>query len=390
MLLNPENFEYSRFNQMRSDGNEYGESGPLYLAKDYDGSKLIVKQMNAMDAANEYLACSIARLLGINTPRAWLFSSHKQIKRISFRHSVGIEFFEDFLLATKEDLIQLPNEAARCIILNLLVNQEDGMSFGVHGNRIYTYDFGSAFGMGINFQDGFLKEMKSPTQEMSQFLIQKVNVFRRYLYDAISVLKKSDIPTDVMEVEYTDIRERFLSLMEQNAFEPLLEDISELYPKAIVNYYRMLLQETACVLQEKIGIKPPDLSLIEQMRRIADLIANGRVKEYREYCKESMEEVPSLAQVVEGMNYLIEKFSSGLKEKYNMELCSITNQLLDLKNGHYYERIQSRGIPRITTIGERLQVIIADLYVKIAEYRPGAYEEIRKYSGSINQDYIPE
>lgn len=362
----------------------------MYLAKDCDESKLIVKQMNAMDAANEYLACSIARLLGINTSTAWLFSSHKQIKRISFRHSVGIEFLEDFVLATKEDLIQLPNEVARCIILNLLVNQEDGMSFSVHGNRIYTYDFGSAFGMGINFQDGFLKEMKSPTQEMSQFLTKRVNGFRRYLYDAISVLKKSDIPTDVMEVEYTDIRERFLSLMEQNAFEPLLEDISELYPKAIVNYYRMLLQETACVLQEKIGIKPPDLSLIEQMRKIADLLADSRVKEYCEYCGESTEDVPSLAQVVEGMNYLIEMFSSGLKEKYNMELCSIANQLLYLKNGHYYERIQSRGIPRITTICERLQVIIADLYVKIAEYRPGAYEEIRKYSGSINQDYIPE
>lgn len=390
MLLNPENFEYSRYNQKRSDGNKYGESGPLYLAKDCDGIKLIVKQMNAMDAANEYLASSIARLLGINTPTAWLFSSHKQIKRISFRHSVGIEFFEDFILATKEDLIQLPNEAARCIILNLLVNQEDGMSFGVHGNRIYTYDFGSAFGMGINFQDGFLKEMKSPTQEMSQFLTKRVNGFRRYLYDAISVLKKSDIPMDVMEVEYTDIRERFLSLMEQNAFEPILEDISVLYPKAVVNYYRMLLQETACVLQDKINIKPPDLSLIEQMRKIADLLADSRVKEYCEYCGESTENVPSLAQVVEGMNYLIEKFPSKLKEKYNMELCSITNQLLDLKNGHYYERIQSRGIPRITTIGERLQAIIADLYVKIAEYRPGAYEEIRKYSGSINQDYILE
>ena len=112
----------------------------MYLAKDCDESKLIVKQMNAMDAANEYLACSIARLLGINTSTAWLFSSHKQIKRISFRHSVGIEFLEDFVLATKEDLIQLPNEVARCIILNLLVNQEDGMSFSVHGNRIYTYD----------------------------------------------------------------------------------------------------------------------------------------------------------------------------------------------------------------------------------------------------------
>lgn len=390
MLLNPENYDYSRFNQKRSDGNEYGESGPLYLAENTDGNKLIMKQMNAMDAANEYLACAMAQLLSINTPKAWLFSSHKQIKRISFRHSVGIELFEDFMPATKEDMLQSPNETARCIILNLLINQEDGMSFCVHDGSIYTYDFGSAFTMGIIFQDGFLKEMKAPTQKLLQYLTQRAEGHRRYLYDAVSMLRKYDIPVDVMEVEYRDIRDKFLLLMEQHAFEPILEDVNALYPNAVVDYYRMLLQETTHFLQEKTGIKPPDLSLIEQMRKIAVLISNGRVKEYCEYCGNSTEDIPSLVQTVEGMNYLIEKLPSELKGKYNMELCSITNCLLDLKSGHYYERIQSRGVPRITTIGDRLQTIITDLYIKIAEYRPGIQDEIRKYSSSINHDYIPE
>lgn len=187
-----------------------------------------------------------------------------------------------------------------------------------------------------------------------------------------------------------DIRDKFLLLMEQDAFEPILEDVNALYPNAVVDYYRILLQETTHFLQERTGIKPPDLSLIEQMREFAVLISNGRVKEYCEYCGNSTEDIPSLVQTVEGMNYLIEKLPSELKGKYNMELCSITNCLLDLKSGHYYERIQSRGVPRITTIGDRLQTIITDLYIKIAEYRPGIQDEIRKYSSSINQDYIPE
>ena len=84
MLLNSENYSCVRFNQQCKNGKEYGESGPLYIATHTDGSKFLVKKMNAMDAANEYLTCSLTQLFGINTSKAWLFSSHKQIKRISF------------------------------------------------------------------------------------------------------------------------------------------------------------------------------------------------------------------------------------------------------------------------------------------------------------------
>lgn len=151
MLLNPENYNYTRFKQNRREGEEYGESGPLYIATHTDGSKLLVKQMNTMDAANEYLACSLAQILGINTPKAWLFSSHKQIKRISFRHSVGIEFLDGLSPATKEDFLYCPHEAARCVILNLIVDQEDGTSYGICNGHIFTYDFGSTFHNGCEF-----------------------------------------------------------------------------------------------------------------------------------------------------------------------------------------------------------------------------------------------
>lgn len=251
MLLNPENYEYCRFNQKRNDGNEYGESGPLYMATRQDSFKLLVKQMNAMDAANEYLACSLAQLLDVNTPKAWLFSSHKQIKRISFRYSVGIEFLDDFSPATTEDMLLSPNEAARCIIFNMMIDQEDGESYAVHKGRIYTYDFASAFTMGINFQDGFIKEMKLPSKELSEFLAQRINEFRQYLYDAVSTLIKNDILTDVIEAEYKDIRDKFLILAESNGFEPILEDIGELYPEAIVDYYRMILNEISNLFQER-------------------------------------------------------------------------------------------------------------------------------------------
>ena len=110
--------------------------------------------------------------------------------------------------------------------------------------------------MGINFQDAFLKEMKSPSKELSQFLAQRINIFRLYLYDAINILDKTAIPMDTMETEYMDIRNRFLSLFENNAFELILDDIKELYPIAITDYYRNILNQTACVLREKPSLKP--------------------------------------------------------------------------------------------------------------------------------------
>lgn len=250
MLLNPENYTYSRFKQYRKDGEEYGDSGPLYLAEHSDGTKLLVKQMNTMDTANEYLSCSIAQLLGINAPRAWLFSSHKQIKKISFRHSVGIEYFEDFKPATKEEFLENSHDAAKGLILNLLIDQEDGTEFGMHQNSIYTFDFSNTFTMSCYFGDRFLKMLESPSNELIQLLERRRDTYSSYLDSAIDVLSESLIAPEIMEEEYRNIRERYLTLIKNQDFEPILDEIGKLYPEAIVDFYRSILSELAYKLDK--------------------------------------------------------------------------------------------------------------------------------------------
>lgn len=241
MLLNPEEYKYTRFKQHRNDGEEYGESGPLYLAEHTDGTKLIVKQMNAMDAANEYLACSLAQLLNIYAPKAWLFSYHKQIKRISFRYSVGIEYLENLMPISKDELISHPHETAQALILNALINQEDGVEIGMHNGKVVTYDFASAFSMDNNLRDGFLKLMKNPSEELQEHLKVRISNYRDYLDSAYEVLLESDIPSDVIDEEYRKIGDAFLKLADQKAFKPILREMGEIYPHAIVEYYRSIL-----------------------------------------------------------------------------------------------------------------------------------------------------
>ena len=385
MLLNPENYNYTRFKQNRTDGEEYGESGPLYIATHADGSKLLVKQMNAMDAANEYLACSLAQILGINTPKAWLFSSHKQIKRISFRHSVGIEFLDGLSLATKEDFLSCPNEAARCVILNLIADQEDGTSYGIYNGHIFTYDFGSTFTMGVNFQDNFLKLMKLPPDDLIQHLKNRRNSYRQYLNAAFDSITKSFLPVEIVEDEYVNIRNIFIDLTKSNGFEPIFDDIGKLYPKAIVEYYRSLLLELEEVFRDNptIAAKSDGMTVYTAMLHIADALTEGKVKESRVYYGENADDIPPLSEFISNMELLLLHMPDIIKERYSIELNSIHNELMDYKNGHYYERLHSRGVPLITTIGKRIQTLTTDLFLKVTEDKPGAAEQIIKCSEQI-------
>lgn len=83
------------------------------------------------------------------------------------------------------------------------------------------------------------------------------------------------------------------------------------------------------------------------------------------------------------MELLLLHMPDIIKERYSIELNSIHNELMDYKNGHYYECLHSRGVPLITTIGKRIQILTTDLFQKVTEDRPGAAEQIIKCSEQI-------
>lgn len=62
------------------------------------------------------------------------------------------------------------------------------------------------------------------------------------------------------------------------------------------------------------------------------------------------------------MELLLLHMPDMAKERYSIELNSIHNELMNYKNGHYYEHLRSRGVPLITTIGKRIQILTTDLF----------------------------
>lgn len=97
------------------------------------------------------------------------------------------------------------------------------------------------FTMGVSFQDNFLKLMKSPPDDLIQHLRNRRSLYRQYLNVAFDSITKSFLSVKIIEDEYVNIRNTFIDLAKSNAFEPIFDDISKLYPKSIVEYYRSLL-----------------------------------------------------------------------------------------------------------------------------------------------------
>lgn len=226
--------------------------------------------------------------------------------------------------------------------MNLIVDQEDGTSYGICNGHIFTYDFGSTFTMGVSFQDNFLKLMKSPPDDLIQHLKNRRNSYRQYLNVAFDSITKSFLPVKIIEDEYVNIRNTFIDLAKSNAFEPIFDDISKLYPKSIVEYYRSLLLELEEVFRDNptIVAKSERMTVYAALLHIADALAEGKVKESQVYYGENADDIPPLSEFISNMELLLLHMPDIIKERYSIELNSIHNELMDYKNGHYYERLE--------------------------------------------------
>lgn len=71
-----------------------------------------------------------------------------------------------------------------------------------------------------------------------------------------------------------------------------------------------------------------------------------------------------------------------IKNKYALELTTIENDIDNLRNGNIYEIQKRRGVPKCSTLADRLEKNIADLLYKIDNDKSGnievAAEHIKK------------
>lgn len=116
---------------------------------------------------------------------------------------------------------------------------------------------------------------------MIQHLKNRRNSYRQYLNAAFDSITKSFLPVEIVEDEYVNIRNIFIDLTKSNGFEPIFDDIGQLYPKAIVEYYCSLLLELEEVFCDNptIAAKSDGMIVYTALLHIADALAEGKVKE---------------------------------------------------------------------------------------------------------------
>ncbi|MCI5845262.1 MAG: hypothetical protein MRZ94_05735 [Oscillospiraceae bacterium] len=125
------------------------------------------------------------------------------------------------------------------------------------------------------------------------------------------------------------------------------------------------------------------MTIFDVLFKVSALFKDGRIKESREYYHECTEDVPALAETVEMFERLLTYIPKDITGRYSMEFQSIRNLLEDYKEKYYYERIGERGVSLITTTGEKIDYILSDIVIKVAENKPSAEEKIRNFDKDI-------
>lgn len=113
------------------------------------------------------------------------------------------------------------------------------------------------------------------------------------------------------------------------------------------------------------------MNTFEALTKIAALLAKGKIKETLEYYGESPDSAPSLSECIQWIDELLSSLPDDIKTKYSFELNGIHNEIENLKTGHYYERLDRRGVPLISTIGDRLSYRISLLETAVMNGQPG-------------------
>jgi len=251
MLLNPEAYDIKTFKQERKDGSEYGDSGPMFIGTAKNMPSVLIKQYYAMHAANEFIGCRLGRVLGVNTPQAWLFSKHSSINHCSFQFSVGIEYLEGIMSCPKSvsfDEIHV-RETLRCFLLHIFLGEEDGWTTAIWNNKIYAYDFAATFCMDIK-QERFIKVLEGKLKP--SIFDDPERVKYGFGYSVKSGLRLIDKWSQVFPVRQEMVWEEFFNLRKKfldTNLNMLTEELSELYPKQVADLY----DELFIILREELS-----------------------------------------------------------------------------------------------------------------------------------------
>jgi len=216
---------------------ETGQSGKLLVGTDINGKKYIIKHCHPHNAANEYVACWLAKKLGVPAPSAYLLSPNKVFQS---KYAVAIEFLD--LKPFDKHAAPYPDDLIAQFALSSLIVQDDIIQLNVAGEHIVSYDFSESFSMPEMNSILHMTSINSQYSHDSAISIirQRLATFRRYLsvvdFNVPGLAREFNLDCEKMREGMMAIGKKVL-LISENEINEMSEELENLYPMEVSVYY---------------------------------------------------------------------------------------------------------------------------------------------------------
>lgn len=248
MLLKPNDYGYKKLRQSRGNG----DSGQIYIGtpRRENLCTIIVKDYMVSDAINEFIACNIGQKMGINTPRAWLFSQIEiptTRSRIRFDRAVAIEYLDgmDENVGSSYETEELARQTIQGHLLHYLMKEEDQISLAWYKGKIYAFDFAASLYLQARIKNLPLEftSIKQPNglTFSDVFVLRAETSIRRDVVGYINSLERRGISDELAVAVYEDFKRRFLTIYNREGFSDLLYEIEMVFSKEAANYVKDLI-----------------------------------------------------------------------------------------------------------------------------------------------------
>ncbi len=240
-MLDSSTLSYASFADNRRSQNpsfEEGQSGMLLIGTDEQGQEYIVKHSYPHNAANEYVACWLAKKLGVPAPNAYLLSPNK-----AFRcgYAVAIEFLD--LEPFDKAAAPYPDDLIAQFALSSLIILDDMIQLNVAGGHIVSYDFSESFCM--SNMNPILTHLDRADRRQGQegaytILRRLLTSFRRHIslvdFNIPGLAHEFNLDCDEMREGMIEAAKRTL-LIADDEIEEMSIELENLYPMEIAVYY---------------------------------------------------------------------------------------------------------------------------------------------------------
>lgn len=248
MLLKPNDYKYKKLRQSRGNG----DSGQIYIGTPQKEKlcTILIKDFLVSDAINEFIACNIGLKMGINTPRAWLFTQEEipsTRSQIRFDRAVAIEYLDglDEGIGGSYEKEELARQTIQGHLLHYLMKEDDQISLARYDGKVYAFDFATSLYLQAGRKDlpSQFTDLKLPNGlTISEELVLRTEThIRRDIARYINSLESIGISDELAIAVYEDFKGRFLTIYNRKGFDDLLYEIEMVFSTEASNYVESLI-----------------------------------------------------------------------------------------------------------------------------------------------------